>query len=232
MKEIKILHLFPKLLSLYGEYGNVAVFANELKKAGFTVTVDGWENGELQLTGYDLIYIGSGTEDNLLEAIKRLAPHSEAVKESVQTTTWLATGNAMTLFGKTVSRGNATSPALNVFDYTTVIHNGKRYLGDALTAENMIGFINTSSVYGGITAPLFNLVLNPKLGNDKISAADGIHADKFYGTQLIGPVMVKNPHFMEQIAAEITGQPLGLSADSNICKAYDISLNELKKRLQ
>ena len=25
MKEIKILHLFPRLLSLYGEYGNVAV---------------------------------------------------------------------------------------------------------------------------------------------------------------------------------------------------------------
>ena len=36
MKEIKILHLLPKLLSLYGEYGNVAVFANELRKAGFT----------------------------------------------------------------------------------------------------------------------------------------------------------------------------------------------------
>ena len=32
MKEIKILHLLPKLLSLYGEYGNVAVFANELRK--------------------------------------------------------------------------------------------------------------------------------------------------------------------------------------------------------
>ena len=123
MKEIKILHLFPKLLSLYGEYGNVAVFANELKKAGYAVVVDDWENGELQLSGYDLIYVGSGTEDNLLEAVKRLAPYAEAIKESVQSTTWLATGNAMTLFGKSITRGDVTSFALNVFDYTTAIHN-------------------------------------------------------------------------------------------------------------
>lgn len=232
MKEIKILHLFPKLLSLYGEYGNVAVFANELKKAGYAVVVDDWENGELQLSGYDLIYVGSGTEDNLLEAVKRLAPYAEAIKESVQSTTWLATGNAMTLFGKSITRGDVTSFALNVFDYTTAIHNGKRYLGDALTAENMIGFINTSSVYEGIGTPLFNLILNAKLGNDKASAADGIHTGKFYATQLIGPVLVKNPPFMEKIAAEITGEVLSLSPDSNICKAYEVSLNELKKRIQ
>lgn len=231
MKEIKILHLMPKLLSLYGEYGNVAVFANELRKAGFTVTVDGWENSELNLD-YDLIYIGSGTEDNLLEAVKRLTPHADAIKASIEATTWLATGNAMTLFGASITRGDATTPALNTFSYTTAIHNGKRYLGDALTAEDMIGFINTSSVYEGITSPLFRLLLNPKLGNDKTSADDGIHVDNFYGTQLIGPVLVKNPHFMEKIAAEVTGESLPLSPDSNIRKAYNISLNELKKRLQ
>lgn len=231
MKEIKILHLLPKLLSLYGEYGNVAVLANELRKAGFTVTVDSWEKGELNLD-YDLIYIGSGTENNLPEAVKRLAPHADAIKSSIKATTWLATGNAMTLFGASVSQGDRTTPALGVFDYTTAIHGGKRYLGDALTAEKMVGFINTSSVYEGITTPLFRLQLNPNLGNDKKSNHDGIHADRFYGTQLIGPVLVKNPHFMERIAAEMTGETLTLAPDSNIRKAYDISLNELQKRIQ
>ena len=28
MKEIKLLHLFPKLLSLYGEYGNINTIEN------------------------------------------------------------------------------------------------------------------------------------------------------------------------------------------------------------
>ena len=66
MKEIKILHLFPKLLSLYGEYGNVAVLRRALADAGWTVTVDRYETGALDLDGYAFIYIGAGTEDNLL----------------------------------------------------------------------------------------------------------------------------------------------------------------------
>ena len=232
MKEIKILHLLPKLLSLYGEYGNVAVFANELRKAGFAVTVDSWENGDLNLDGYNFIYIGSGTEDNLLEAVRRLTPFADAIEASVANTTWLATGNAMTLFGATITRGEETVEALSVFPYTATIHIGKRYLGDVLTDDDTIGFVNTSTVYEGISSPLFKLLLNPKLGNTKADAADGIHEEKFYGTQLIGPVLVKNPHFLMKIAKEVTGKPIILSHASFIRKAYEISLNELKKRLQ
>ena len=232
MKEIKILHLLPKLLSLYGEYGNVAVFSNELRKAGFTVTIDSWETGELNLDGYNFVYIGSGTEDNLLEAKRRLMPYTGIIEASISNVTWLATGNAMTLFGAAITRGDSTVDALNVFPYTATIQNGKRYLGDVLTEDDMIGFINTSTVYEGITSPLFKLVLNPKLGNTKADAADGIHEEKFYGTQLIGPVLVKNPHFLMKIATEITGKPLILSHNSPLRKAYEISLDELKKRLQ
>ena len=55
MKEIKILHLFPRLLSLYGEYGNVSVLRRTLEDHGFAVTVETYENGELILDGYDFI---------------------------------------------------------------------------------------------------------------------------------------------------------------------------------
>lgn len=232
MKEIKILHLLPKLLSLYGEYGNVAVFANELRKAGFTVTVDSWENGQLDLGNYNFVYIGSGTEDNLLEANRRLAPYADIIEASISGTTWLATGNAMTLFGATITRGEETVNALNLFPYAATIHNDKRYLGDVLTQDDIIGFVNTSTVYEGITTPLFKLLLNPKLGNNKTDATDGIHEEKFYGTQLIGPILVKNPHFLMKIASEVTGKPVILSHTSPLRKAYDISLDELKKRLQ
>ena len=88
MKEIKILHLFPRLLSLYGEYGNVAVLEKFLKEAGHSVTVTGWEKGELDLSGFVFIYVGSGTEDNLLEAVKRLAPHADAIAASIPQNGW------------------------------------------------------------------------------------------------------------------------------------------------
>ena len=152
MKEIKILHLFPRLLSLYGEYGNVAVLEKLLKDAGHNVTVTGWEKGELDLTGFDFIYVGSGTEDNLLEAVKRLAPHAAAIAASIAGgQRWLATGNAMTLFGKTITRRGVESEGLGCFGYATELNEQKRFLGDVVTKSVFgapcIGFINNSCIF-------------------------------------------------------------------------------------
>ena len=75
-------------------------------------------------------------------------------------------------------------------------------------------------------------MLNPQLGNDKASATDGIRSGNFLGTQLIGPVLVKNPHFLSAVIEAITGEAPTLSPDSNICKAYQISVTELQARIQ
>ena len=237
MKEIKILHLFPRLLSLYGEYGNVAVLRRALENMGCAVTVDSYENGDLIPDDYDLIYVGAGTEDNLLEAIRRLMPCKEAIAASVANgPLWLATGNAMTLFGACVKRCDATSEALGCFDYATAIYDNKRYLGDVLTVEAFggafVGFVNTSCVYEGIATPLLTLRLGTKLGNDKASAESGIRVGNFYGTELIGPVLVKNPHFLGHICRELTGEEISVDNNSYAQKAYDVALAELTRRIQ
>lgn len=237
MKEYKILHLFPRLLSLYGEYGNVAVLEKVMKENGHSVSVTGWENGDLDLTGYDFIYIGSGTEDNLLEAVKRLAPHADAIAASIAGgQQWLATGNAMTIFGAAITRKGAEYQGLGSFGYTTEINENKRFLGDVVTKPAFgaacIGFINNSCIYHGMENPLFELVLNPQLGNDKASPLDGFRSGNFRGTQLIGPVLVKNPHVLGAVIEAITGQAPALAPESNICKAYAISVAELQARIQ
>lgn len=237
MKEYKILHLFPRLLSLYGEYGNVAILEKTLREAGHAVSVTGWENGDLELSGFDFVYVGSGTEDNLLEAIRRMAPHAAAIRAAMEGgQQWLATGNAMTLFGSTVTRRGAESQALGCFGYTTEIDESKRFLGDVVTKPAFgaacIGFVNTSCIYRGVEHPLLELVLNPQLGNDKSAPLDGMRAGNFYGTQLIGPVLVKNPHFLSAVVEAITGEDPALDAQSNICKAYQISVTELQARIQ
>lgn len=236
MNEIKILHLFPKLLSLYGEYGNVAVLRRTLEQKGFQVQVDSYEGGPLNLEGYGLVYVGAGTEDNLMEAIRRLLPYGDAIKASVASDTcWLATGNAMTLFGAAVTRYEVTSPALGCFDYSATIQDDRRYLGDVLTeaafGSPLVGFINTSSVFTGVTTPLLTLKLNTSLGNDKKGCMDGIHVGNFYGTQLIGPVLAKNPHFLCHLCRELTGTEVVIDEDTNIQKAYQVALTELSARV-
>lgn len=236
MKDIKILHLFPNLLSLYGEYGNIAVLERTLVGMGCSVTVDTWDEGNLDLAAYDFVYVGSGTEDNLQEAIRRLTPYRDGIKSSIQSDTiWLATGNAMTLFGNSVTRGVNRTEALGCFGYSTVIQDDRRYLGDVLAANTfgapVIGYVNTSCIYSGEIPAFLTLKLNPKLGNSKDSAADGIRCQNFYGTQLIGPLMAKNPHVLAYFCQALTGEEPVITPDSNIRKAYQISLNELQKRL-
>ena len=233
MNEMKILHLFPKLLSLYGEYGNVAVLKNALEETGYTVSVTECEDGKADFSAYDLVYVGSGTEDNLVVALDRL--DAAAAKASIEGgKIWLATGNAMTLFGKTVRRGNVEAAGVGAFGYDTLIDDSKRFLGDVLTAEEVpsLGFINTSCVYKGIENPLLTLNLGKNLGNDKASVADGIREGNFIGTQLIGPFLVKNPHQLQTVYAMLTGKTLEISADDYIAKAYQVALKELSARVE
>ena len=233
MKEIKILHLFPRLLSLYGEYGNVAMLKAVLEENGCAVAVTQCEDASADFGAYDFIYVGSGTEDNLMVALNRLVPHAAGVKESIESgKVWLATGNAMTIFGKTLT-WKEEQPAVGVFDYATTIDDSKRFLGDVITADEpaTLGFINTSCIYKGIENPLLTLYLNKELGNDKVTAFDGIREKNFFGTQLIGPFLVKNPHYMEMVCSLLTGEEVTVDQSSNMAKAYAVALKELKARV-
>ncbi len=236
MNEIRILHLFPRLLSLYGDYGNVAVLKKLLEQNGYTVTVTEYEGGPLDLD-QNFLYAGSGTEDNLLIALERLQPHADALRAAVESgKLLLATGNAMSLFGKTLTRGEKTMDAIGICDYESVIDDSRRFLGDVLTGKSFaghpcVGFINNSCVYSGIREPLLQFKLGAKLGNDKQSCADGVHCGSFYATQLIGPFLAKNPYALLHIAQELTGSSLALPESANAMLSYKVACEELEKQL-
>lgn len=239
MKEIKILHLFPRLMSLYGEYGGLRLLERELEKGGFAVNVTATDEGDVPFGDFDMIYVGSGTEEALLEACRRLTPYGEHIRAVAESgkTLFLATGNAMALFGKTLTRGEITLEGVGAFGYDTVADK-KRYLGDALTTgENLfgapcVGFVNTSCRFIGVEAPLMEMRLNPALGNDKAASAEGVFTENFIGTQLIGHLLVKNPHALAWVYRRLTGAEYVPDESGNQVKAYEVAVKELTARLE
>lgn len=236
MKEIHILHLFPKRLSLYGEYGNVAVLARTLESLGNKVEILSYEEGELSFENIDMVYVGSGTEEALWEANRILLPHKDAVNGAIaKGIPFLATGNAMALFGKMLTLDGETAHALESFSYKTEMSSKKRYLADALGKDpdgNLyVGFINTGCVYTGTDKPVMELLLGKKLGNDKVNPAEGYRDGSFFGTQLIGPVLTKNPHLLSTFVKALTGEEYVPAAESNLQRAYEIAKRELLNRL-
>ena len=236
MKEIRILHLFPKRLSLYGEYGNVAVLARTLETLGNKVEVLSYEEGELSFENVDMVYVGAGTEEAVWEANRILQPHKATVQKAISDgISFLATGNAMALFGGELTLDGEKTVALEAFSYNTEMTSKKRYLADAMGKDpdgNLyVGFINTGCVYTGTDRPVMELLLGKKLGNDKANPAEGYQNGSFFGTQMIGPVLTKNPHLLSAFVKTLTGEEYIPDPDSNLQKAYEIAKQELLNRL-
>ena len=65
--EITIGHLYYDLMNLYGEIGNIKVLTYHLKNQGIKVNIKNLSiDDNINFDELDLIYIGSGTNNNQL----------------------------------------------------------------------------------------------------------------------------------------------------------------------
>ena len=68
---INVLHLYYDLLNLYGENANTRCIKHNLELNNIKCKVDLKSiNDDINFNDYDFIYIGSGSEENLLLALK------------------------------------------------------------------------------------------------------------------------------------------------------------------
>ena len=100
--ELKILHFYPDLMSLYGSYANVSILKRTLEEMGNTVTVERVElGGDADLTHADFVYMGAGTERAQKAALLYFSKLGDAVKAAADAgVTMLFAGNSMELLGK------------------------------------------------------------------------------------------------------------------------------------
>lgn len=60
MKEIKILYLYPDMLELYGDYGNIQVLKYRIESRGYKVIIDRYSIGDNapDFNNYDIVFAG------------------------------------------------------------------------------------------------------------------------------------------------------------------------------
>lgn len=207
--ELRIVHLYPDLMSLYGGYANVSVLKRCLEGLGHTVAVDRVCPGETpDLAGADFIYLGAGTERASLAALAALAPHGEALKAAMEDgAAMLFAGTAMELLGKTLTEADGTvRPGLGLGAFT-VRRGDTRIVGDVygrtdLLPQAVVGFMNKCAVFDGIDTPLLREVrMGP--GNCGPGTPEGFSQNHLMASELTGPLLVKNPHLLELTARRI-----------------------------
>lgn len=236
---INILFLYPELLNLYGEYGNVCAIEKYLKERGVKVNIDRADtDSAIDPSKYDMIYIGSGTENSLDRALALLLPIKDQLAGFVESGKMLlATGTAVELFGKCIDTERDSNKALGILQYGAKRDKNRRILQDclfecSLFEKKTLGFINRASVFYDVESPLFSVLFG--VGHDKNSKNEGFLYKNFMATTLIGPLLVRNPHVLEYVCErlfEISCTSPSSEADLELAKkAYDSALFELEKR--
>lgn len=205
---ITIAHLYYDLLNLYGESGNVKALVNALESQGIDVKVKFITIGDsIDFSKYDFIYMGAGTEENMLLVLKDLNKYSDQIKKAFDKNKFfLITGNAIELFGKCIINKNEKKiKCLHLFNYYTKQENF-RMVDEALVKSKffkkpIIGFQNQNSVMKSNDNIMFEVIKG--IGSFPNSKIEGVHKKNFYGTYLIGPILIRNPELLKYITKEL-----------------------------
>ena len=215
--DIKILHFYPDLMSLYGSYANVSVLKRRLEQMGNTVTVTPVLPGqEADLSDADFLYMGAGTEHAQKAALVDFARYGETVKAAAESgVTMLFAGTAMELLGKTITGADGkVYEGIGLADFTAV-QGSKRFVEDVyghtdLYPDAVVGFMNKCSTISGVETPLLT-ELSLGFGNEGERAPEGFHRNNVFASQLTGPLLVKNPRMLDVVVDAIyrrRGEPL------------------------
>ena len=73
MKELKILYLYPDILELYGDFGNIQVLRYRLEKRGFKAIIESYSIGDNppEFSNYDLVFAGRRCRSRTIHFSKR-----------------------------------------------------------------------------------------------------------------------------------------------------------------
>ncbi len=243
MKTIKIAYLYPDLMNLYGDNGNLRILERELKHRNeVEVRIDRYSIGDdVILQDYDFVYMGSGTEHSLLKAVRDMHRISNQLKGYIEEgKLLLMTGNSFLTLGKSIENIDGTSiEALGLIGFTSKLHKTRDtkdvvfHLRQGEAAELAIGFMNRSFTVDldEDIDPLFDVVLG--IGNNKDilkGKSEGIRYKNTVCSSLTGPILVKNPWFLRKVCGMILerrGVGYLPSDDENQKMAYETGLSGL-----
>ena len=205
--ELKICHLYPDLLNLYGDRGNIACMRRRLTWRGIDCAVTELPLGAVDdLTEYDLFFIGGGQDfeqEVLLSDLK--SGKDRELKAAIQDgKTVLAICGGYQMLGKYYETWDGVRcDFIDAIDFYTVgskdrmIGNFAFRCSEASGGSTVVGFENHSgkTYLGDGVEPLGKILAGG--GNNGEDGGEGVRYLNVFGTYSHGPILPKNPAFCD-----------------------------------
>lgn len=205
MQEITILHLYPDLLNLYGDIGNISCLQKRLEWRGYPVKVVRCtsDDDQIDLEHTDIVFIGGGSDREQKIVCSKLLEKKQQLSEYVEKDgVVVAVCGAYQLLGKYYKLDDETIEGLSILDITTE-RGETRLIGNVIAKcdlfeQPIVGFEN----HGGRTIinhhkPLAKIIKG--YGNTGETGYEGVHYKNVFATYIHGPLLPKNPQLCDAI---------------------------------
>ena len=227
---IHILHLFPDLLNLYGDRGNIICMRKRLEWRGIDVSVNECKLADsLRIEDADIIFLGGGSDREQRIVAGRLLEHRNDLLSYVNDGGVLvAICGGFQLIGYYYQVGEERIEGLSLVDAYT-ISGEKRLVGNVVleacfsdSPQTIVGFENHGGrTYIGDHMPLGRVVSG--YGNNGEDQSEGIIHNNIVGTYLHGPLFPKNPMLADYVLLMALRRKYG--TDAKLANLNDLAEN-------
>ena len=229
-QSLKIAHLYPIEMNIYGDTGNVLALRKRLEWRGIEADIVPVEIGEELPADIDLLVSGGGqdrgastVEDDLITRKSVLqSMHDDGV-------TMLLVCGTYQLFGhRFVTHKNEEILGIGVLDVETFAGD-ERLIGNITTQTDfgpMVGYENHSGLtYVGKSAKPLGRVTSGA-GNNGLDASEGAYSNNVFGTYLHGPILPKNPQFADELILRALERKYGSTEVKSLDNGLEMAAHE------
>ncbi len=224
-RPLRIAHLFPDLLNLYGDLGNVRVLQRRCAWRGIPVEVVDVRHGqEIDLSTVDIVFLGGGPDREQRLASAQLLQMKEDLRAFVEADgVMLAICGGYQILGSEWLLGDESVEGLGILDIETRRGGTRRLienivLDSPLAQRPVVGYENHAgrTYLGEGVQPFGQVISKTGDGNNDEDHADGALYRNVIGTYLHGPLLGKNPEIADWLIAHAlerkAGAPVELPA--------------------
>ena len=207
--ELKICHLYPDILNLYGDQGNIICMKKRLEWRNIECSVTEVSIGEsAKFTDFDIFFIGGGQDFEQEILLGDLAGgKADEIKAAVADgKTFLTICGGYQMLGSYYKTWDGQMcDFIGAIDYYTVgakdrmIGNFMYKCGAESGGSTVVGFENHSgkTFLGSGVSPLGTILSG--YGNNGEDKTEGVRYNNVFGTYSHGPVLPKNPQLTDFI---------------------------------
>ena len=212
---LRIAHLFPELLNLYGDGGNIITLRKRCIWRGIDVEVLPVHFGERpSFSGVDIAFIGGGSDrEQKIVCDQLLAVGDELRAYVADDGVLLAVCGGYQLLGHSYLMGDEQVEGLSLVDLYTD-RGSPRLIGNVmidspLQTRPVVGYENPGgrTHLGAGVRPLGTVLSG--FGNDGASGEEGCLWRNVVGTYIHGPLLPKNPGVADWLIARALERRLG-----------------------